>query len=235
MAANDQPWKQLGTDPLIATCAYSFGAGIANALAVGIPGGLAVVSPPCKVADAAFDAISAIGRVRALVASNAFHHLGLPEWKSRFPDAALFAPAQAIKRVAAKTGLAGIQPLSESRALIGDRVEFIDMPHYKTGEVLVKIRTSGGLAWYVTDAILNLPSLPAHPVFRLLFRLSGSAPGLRLNRVAPVFMVKDRTALWDWLRAEAQRDPPRWFIPAHGETLDLAATPTRLRELFDAA
>ena len=47
------------------------------------------------------------GAVRALIASNAFHHLGVPEWKSRFPDAAIFAPAQAIARVEKQSKLRG--------------------------------------------------------------------------------------------------------------------------------
>jgi hypothetical protein len=80
-------WKQLGPDPLIAICDYSFGHGTAKALAVGVDGGVIVVSPPCRVADSVLDAVAAFGSVRALVASNAFHHMGLPAWKARFPDA----------------------------------------------------------------------------------------------------------------------------------------------------
>ena len=94
------------------------------------------------------------------------------------------------------------------------------------------MRAPQGLLWYVTDIILNLPRLPPNPLFAMLFKLSDSAPGLRINRIAPLFMVRDRPALWQWLAAEARRDRPRWLIPAHGDTLDLAATPTRLEELF---
>jgi hypothetical protein len=227
-------WKQLGSDPLVAVFEYSFGPGTCNALVVGVAGGVIVVSPPCRVTASVIDAAAALGSVRALLAPNAFHHLGLPAWKARFPDAPVFAPAQSIGRVAAKTGLTGIRPLSEAAAICGERVTLTDMPHYKTGEVLVRIRGADGVAWYVTDVILNLPGLPAHPIPRFAFRVTRSAPGLRMNRLAPLFMVKDRHSLWRWLRDEVDREPPRWLIPAHGDVVDLSATPTRLRDLFES-
>ncbi len=227
-------WKPLGTDPLIATYEYSFGPGTATALAVGIPGGVLVASPPCRAAESVIRAMDEFGGVRALVATNAFHHLGLQAWKARYPDAAIFAPAQSIARLAAKTGLSGIRPLAEAGALLGERVSLTDMPHYKTGETLVRIRAADGLAWYVTDVILNLAELPAHSVVGLVFRFSGSAPGLRLNRIAPLFMVKDRKALWGWITAEAERDCPRWLIPAHGDLVDLQAGSLRLCDLLQS-
>jgi hypothetical protein len=36
-----------------------------------------------------------------------------------------------------------------------------------------------------------MPQLPAHPIARFAFRVSGSAPGLRMNGIAPLFMVKE--------------------------------------------
>ena len=225
-------WKQIVSDPLVATFEYSFGPGAANSLLVGVNGGVIVVSPACRVGTDVLDAAAQFGTVRAVVASNAFHYLGVPAWKARFPDAQIFAPAQSIARVAAKTGLSEIRPLADSAAVCGEQVTLTDMPHYKTGEVLVRIRAASGLAWYVTDVILNLQQLPAHPIARAIFQWSGSAPGLRMNKIGPLFMVKDRPALKRWLREEAERDRPRWLIPAHGDVVDLAGTPNRLAELF---
>ncbi len=89
--------------------------------------------------------------------------------------------------------------------------------------------------WYVTDAILNMKALPRHAVARLLFGLTGSAPGLRFNNVAPLFMVKDRRALRRWLAAEADRQQPRWLIPAHGDVVDVEAERESVRRLFSGA
>src|SRR5687767_1988026 len=121
-------WTVFDPDLPILICTYSFGAGTANALAVGGEGGLLVLSPPVRAPEHAFEALREYGPVRALVASNAFHHMGLREWKARFPDAELFAPAQAVARVSKQSGLDGIRPVEEARAIAGAKVELIDMP-----------------------------------------------------------------------------------------------------------
>jgi hypothetical protein len=211
---------------------YSCGPGTANTLAVGGKDGLVVVSPPCRVAAGVFDDLAQYGPVRALIASNAFHHLGLPEWKARFPDAAIFAPAQSIKRVKKQSKLPDIRPLSEAASLAGARVELTDMPHYKTGEVLVRMTTDRGLVWYVTDVIMNLPELPRQPLMKALFRLSGSGPGLKFNNIAPLFMVRNKRALRRWIANEFRSAPPSWMIATHGDIVDFTATPDAGRALF---
>lgn len=225
-------WTVFDAQTPVLTYLYSFGSGTANALAVGGANGLVVVSPPSRVDAGVFDDLSRYGSVRALVASNAFHYMGIPEWKKRFPDATIFAPAQSIARVERQTKLHGIRPLAEAASITGPRLELVDMPHYKTGEVIVRIKTARGLVWYVTDVVLNMPVLPSHPVVKMLFRLSRSAPGLKFNNIAPMFMVKDKAALKRWLAAELEQAPPGWLIPAHGDTVDLESNLDAARKLF---
>ena len=225
-------WKVFDPRTPILTCEYSFGPGTAVALAVGGHDGLVVVSPPCRVASTAFDELSRYGAVRALVASNAFHYLGIPEWKTRFPSAEIFAPAQSIARVEKHSRLSGVRPLYEAASITGARLELVDMPYYKTGEVLVRIITDRGLVWYVTDVIMNLPVLPKNPIARAMFGLSRSAPGLKFNNVAPVFMVADKRALRRWVADEFRKSPPQWLIPAHGDIVDFGASPDAGRALF---
>lgn len=227
-------WKIFDEGLPILTCEYSFGPGTANALAVGGQGGLLVVSPPRRVGAGVFDDLARFGPVRALVASNAFHTMGLPEWHARFPDAGLFAPAQSIARVAKQTGLEGIRPLADAATIAGAQLDLVDMPHYKTGEVLVRITTERGAVWYVTDVVLNMSVLPSNPIARLVFRVTRSAPGLRFNNVAPLFMVRDKAALRRWLASEVAKDPPRWLIPAHGDIVDWSANPEAARKFFAA-
>ena len=92
-----------------------------------------------------------------------------------------------MARVEKHSKLGGIRPLSEASAITGPSVELVDMPHYKTGEVLVRVSSERGLVWYVTDVIMNLRALPSNPIIRLMFRLSGSGPGLKFNNIAPLF------------------------------------------------
>jgi hypothetical protein len=232
MDAQSQKWQVFDALTPILTYEYSFGPGFATSLAVGGRDGLIVVSAPCRVASSAFDELARYGPLRALVASNAFHHLGLPAWKARFPDAAVFAPAQSIPRVEAKAKLKGIRPLAEAGSITGEHLELVDMPHYKTGEVLVRAKSERGLVWYLTDVIMNLPALPPHPVVKMMFKLSKSAPGLRFNNIAPMFMVKDKPALKRWLAAELEKSPPRWIIPTHGDIVDLGSGLEPARRLF---
>jgi len=185
-------WKVFDPHTPVLTYRYSFGPGTANALAVGGQGGLVIVSPPCRIATGVFDDLSQYGSVRALVASNAFHYLGVPEWKRRFPDAAVFAPAQSISRVERQTKLQGVRPVAEAMAVTGPHLELVDMPHYKTGEVLVRIKPERGLVWYVTDVIMNLSELPTHPLIKGLFRLSRSALGSSSTTLPPYSWSRTR-------------------------------------------
>jgi hypothetical protein len=236
------------------TCTYSFGPGIARSLALVVDGGVVVVSPPCKPPESAFSELTSRGPVKALVASNAYHHLGLPPWKARFPDAQVFAPAQSIARVEKQSGVTGIRPLVEASSLVGDRVELVDMPHYKTGEVLVRWKiedrfeagsvrsgteqrlergVSGppienGYAWYVTDVMFNFPKLPNGP-FGWITKWTRSGPGLRRNALAGSFMVKDKRALYAWLGEQADKTPPRMVVACHLDVARLADPGAEIR------
>jgi hypothetical protein len=225
-------WNVVDANAKILTYTYSFGPGLSNALAVKGADGLVVVSPPCNVDAGVFDDLAAFGPVRALVASNAFHHMGLQCWREKFPQAKLFAPAQSIGRVKKQTKIDDIAPLSEAKDVAGADVDLVDLPHYKTGEVLVRIRNGRSITWYVTDFIMNLPSLPPGFLFRTLFKWTGSAPGLKFNNVAPMFMVKDKKALKRWLANAVEEAPPTRLVPAHGDVVDLSTEPNRLREIF---
>lgn len=216
-------WQVFDTTLPVLTCEYSFGPSTATALAVRGKDGLIVFSPPCQVGDATFTALDRHGPVIALVATNAFHTMGLAEWKQRFPAAALFAPAQSIARLEKKTNQRGIRPVDAAAPLLGDRLRITDMPHYKTGEMLLRIDSGRGLIWYVTDVIFNFRELPANPVASLVFRLARSAPGLRFNNVAAFLMMRDKRALKRWLGNEWRAAPPRWLIPAHGGIVDFEA------------
>jgi hypothetical protein len=213
------------------TYTYSFGPGIANALALVVEGGVVVVSPPCNPPESAFTELEQRGPVRALVASNAFHHMGLPSWKARFPDALVFAPAQSIARVEKRAKLTGIRPVAEAAKLLGDRVEILDMPHYKTGEVLVRWRADGGWAWYVTDVAMNIPKVPKG-LFGLLTRWTKSAPGFRRNAISATFMVKDKRALYAWIAEQARKTPPGLVVTCHGEPARLTDPPAEVTAAF---
>jgi hypothetical protein len=235
MDAATKGWTVFDATRPLLTCGYSFGPGFATAIAVGGAEGLIVVSPPSTASADSFAVLERSGKVRALVAPNAYHTMGIAAWKERYPDAEIFAPAQSIARVEKVSGMRGIRPIAEIGEIAGPRVRFLDMPHYRTGEVLVCADTDRGLAWYVTDVIMNMKTLPGHPVARFLFRVTASAPGLRFNNIAPLFMMKDKRAVRRWLAAQASEQKPRWLIPAHGDIVDLESDRAAAERLFAAA
>ena len=227
-------WTVFDSETPVLTYTYRVGPSRAKALAVGTPEGLFVMSPPYRAPQSAFDDLAQYGEVRALVATNAFHHMGIPEWKARFPKAAVFAPEQALARVRGKTGIPTVEPLAQAAPLAGARLELVDMPHYRTGEALVRFETARGRAWYVTDIILNIRRMPRNPIFYVLFKMTGSAPGLRWNQVAPrLIMVKDMRALKRWMREEFDRVTPRWLFTTHGEIVDVVNERKEVRALFE--
>ena len=233
MHATPHGWQVFDAERPILTYQYSFGPGIANALAVRGRRGLVVVSPPCRVEPGVLDDLVPYGKVDALVASNAFHHMGLGGWKERYPDAGLFAPAQSIARVEKQTKLSGIKPLSEAASITGPDRELVDMPHYKTGEVLVRLKTELGWLWYVTDVIMNMPKVPPNFPFNLVFKWTRSAPGLRMNGVAPLFMVKNKTKLRNWLGDEAASKPPSLVVACHGDVARMDPPGCDMRKALD--
>jgi hypothetical protein len=105
------------------------------------------------------------------------------------------------------------------------------MPHYKTGEVLVRYKNGDQLVWYVTDVIMNLKELPPKFPFNLMFKWTKSAPGLRPSGIAAMFMVKDKASLYRWIRAELDAHPPTALVPCHGDAV-LTGAADRLREVF---
>jgi len=220
-------------DTSITTFTYSFGAGLAKALAAPCDGGIVVISPPCRADERTFAEIEKRGNVRAFVAPNSFHNMGLAEWKKRFPNAAIFAPAQSIKRIESRTGVSGVKPLSELGGLAGAELEIIDMPHYRTGEALVRVKSGKRIVWYVTDVIMNLPVLPPKFPFRQIFRLTKSAPGLRPNGFANMIMVKDKRSLFRWLRGEIDKAPPDVLLASHGDDV-MSGAAARLVEILPA-
>lgn len=199
------------------TFTYSFGPGIANALALVTGGGVVLVSPPCNPTEETFKELEAKGPLKAFVAPNAFHHMGLPAWKKRYPDVPVFAPAQSIARIGKKSGMNGLQPLADAAKLLGDGIELVDMPHYKTGEVLVRWKIAGGWAWWMCDIAMNLQRENLKGPFGLVFRWTKSGPGFRRNAIAGAFMVKDKRSLYGWIVEQAKEKPPKSLFMCHGD------------------
>ncbi|MFO6464214.1 hypothetical protein ACK8OR_07475 [Jannaschia sp. KMU-145] len=182
-------------------------------------GGWLVYSP----IDADPDAIAACadGReVRAFLAPSHFHHLGLQAWSDAFPDAAIHAPAAAIPRLEARTGLA-IAPLADLPAL-APGLSVLEAPGVKAGEAWLRAE-GDGVTWAVCDAFAT-PAAPDDP----------PAQTTRPRGAFATMCVGDPAVYKAWALARIAADQPTQLLPAHGGAVAGPDVAARLAELVEA-
>lgn len=220
-------WNKLAVGREIWWREYEFTRGAtATTLAIRVDDGVVVVSPSVKTPEAAFTEITALGPVRALIATNALHHFGQREWRERFPEAETFGPPRALAVLGKKLPGIPVRPLNE--LALPAWIHWEDAPGFKTGETFLRISSGTEHVWFVGDLIANIQSLPPIPL-RWLFQITNSAPGLRLFRLATWVFVSDKKAVRAWLEAQFDAFPPAALIPAHGPPISDPDLPARVR------
>jgi len=210
-------WNVLERDSAILWRQYSFGPALATTMVFrGAGDGLIVMSPGNNLDDGAMDELADFGKVVALVASNAYHWLGQPSWRKRFPEARTFAPAQGIKRLSKKMPGVKFEPLEALAPLLGDRATVVEPPGFKVGNAFATARGRSGTYWYPSDLLSNIPKLPPGFVFRTLMSMTNSGPGYRLFRPSVWLQVKNKAVLRAWIDEELVKSAPVAVVPAHG-------------------
>lgn len=228
-------WQEVIKDSNVWVYKYIADGYRANALAMSIDGHsdrlhqqdeLAIVSPPIGLSDADFVQIEAKGRVTALLAPHSGHDLGLSLWQARYPAARSYAPTTAIEQLD-KLGIS-FTPLSE---LTAPDVEFHEVPGTKKGGTIAIVRRGDRPVIYLDELVVNWSSLPANWVARILFWLTGSAPGLKLNRVYLSLLCPDKQAVARTVLDALAGDPA--IVPAHGSPLIRSGDVARVRALVE--
>lgn len=225
-------------DAAVMTLTYSFAKGAsASTFAARMgDGNMLVVSPSTTLTDAAAVELEAFGPVTAIVANNGFHHLGQMAWRERFPQATCYAAPEAIVRIKKKAPEVGdFQPLSALAEMTGPDVGVREVPDTKIGESWCWAKIEGGYAWYVSDVLINLESLPPSLMPKVLFWLSKSAPGFRVFNLALKFMVKNKKATLQLLLADMEGQAPTVIVPGHGAMITTDDPAARARTLIQAA
>ncbi len=209
-------WQALDSTGNVQMLTYSFGPGAANTLAARLEdGSFLVVSPASGAPEAALDALAALGPVSALLAPNAFHHLGQAQWRQRFPDAVSYAPDGALARVTAKTGLR-VAPLAELLPKLGNRVQVVLPNGLKAPDALVRAETTDGVTWFAGDLISNMQPGEGSAIFRAISWLAGVGPGYRYNRLPSMLYLKDKAAWMADVRTRMADGNLLAVVPAHG-------------------
>jgi len=156
------------------------------------------------------------------------HHLGLGPWRAQFEDAVTYASPRAAARIRKKGKDFGqLEPTEQLQPRLGDKIALIAIDGDKFGDVCVRVQTDKGTLFYAGDFIANIQTLPSNILFRLVFKLTDSGPGLKLFGAFFKFFVANGKAARACLLNELERHPPSILVPAHGDVVqkpDLAAT-----------
>ncbi len=190
---------------------------------------LLVASPIRGLPEAAFEGLAALGEPAALLAPNHFHHLGLAQWRSRFPKVRVVASTAALPRLRTKSPV----PFEPFEAIANDlpgHVRFLMPEGLKNGEVWLRLQGLRTVTWVVSDAFFHVVERPAG-LEGLVLRALGVAPGLRIGWTFKRWGVRDPSAYRSWLLRRIDADQPAGLVVGHGAALFDPALPDRLRKL----
>jgi hypothetical protein len=205
-------WSVLDEDAGALMFTYRFAKdGYSNAMSARLSdGSLCVISPPCGVDEGVLRDLEPFGPVRMLVATNAYHHMGLPLWSAAYPEARCYAHPNAQKRVQKQHPTLKIQPIDDAAAKFDSKSAVLSVPGMRSGDLWLK----AGRSWYVGDHFMNLQKVKGPIGF--LFRITGSAPGFKASGVMRTVFTKDKQAYKRWALEALAVDGPERVVPGHG-------------------
>ena len=214
-------WTTISEQPPVLIKEYAFGPGKANAMAVGLPGGKwLIMSPPRHLSESEVEAFTRVGPVVALVENNGSHHMGLGPCQKVFPGATTYAAPRAAARIRKKGKDYGeLAPVDQLTPVLGDQVELVPIAGDKIGDVVMLVRSERGTVFYASDFIANISKLPPSFLPRMIFRLSDSAPGLKVFKLFFRIFVADPKAARRALVEVLTRHAPTILVPAHGDVV----------------
>lgn len=197
-------------------------------------GELGVLSPAPRLDARGFAGMDRHGKLTTLIAPHAFHQRGIVPWQARYPGAACYAPSVALAKLR-QPGMRPLRPLAEWQPPPG--VECRELPGTRHGGTLLRVRPRARDAGarsvvYADELVLHLDALPASPLLAAVFWLTGSAPGLRVNRAYTRWHCTDAAAV---ARAVSDAlDDRSAVIPAHGALLVEPDAGERVKALLRA-
>jgi len=224
-------WKRVAKGVWYET--YSYGGGKANCLLVEVGDRELLAISPSSGGD--LDGVADKGEVVALVPPNSFHHLGVPAWQARFPNAAIYMSGAVAKRVRKKhPELERVRPFEDLAATLPGhvRVEYTEPAHTRQPDTVACI---GGETpvFYSNDLVGNIPKLPPG-LPGLAFKLAGAKTGLSVLVPVRRLLVKKRPALRRWMQERIATTEPRAFVPGHGLAIEADDVAERLHDALDA-
>jgi hypothetical protein len=191
-----------------------------------VPGGVLVHSPT-SIGEQTFDLVEEVGAPRVLLAPNHFHHVHLPRFRVRWPEAVTIASPRAIPRLTGK-GHADLRSIDEAGEL--GELRLLACPFTRTGETWV----TKGDTLMVCDAFFNVPG-PLKGGMGFFLKMTRTGPGVKLGRTFRYLAIEDVKRYRDWANETIEELRPRRVLFSHGDPLEGDDLVPRLRAAISEA
>lgn len=159
--------------------------------------------------------IDAWGKVRAIVVPNGFHRLDAPPFKERYPEARVYCPAGARKKVEEVVAVDGTYEDYPG----DDAVSFATLDGTARQEGVMIVRSAGGTTLVINDVIFNMDHLGGFHGF-VFKHITKSTGGPRVTRIGKFFLVKDAVAFRAHLERLAATPGLARLIVSHGAMVE---------------
>ncbi len=160
-------------------------------------------SPIPDPGESAVERVKDLGGVEAILAPSHFHHLGIPDWLSQFPEAHLYTPDVSIPRLQKQRGLEFL-PIPNILECLPDSVRIVEAEGVKAGE-----------AWLATQD--QHPALVVCDAFACAAKPDRDLTNPPKQRGAFKMMcVGDLSVYQAWATRTLRELKPQRLLPAHG-------------------
>ncbi len=227
----NNPWKSLDSNPLIQRAQYSASMASPYCAFVKITEKLYIVySPGVGLSSSARSIIPSSAKV-LLLAPAIGHSLGLNSWSQEFTNTAIFSSRVSRERLLKISGLKEIFPAEEMQQYLPENVNIHIPPGSNLGEVWLSIESEERIVWLVCDAFMNLKTLGARFLPRLLMKLYGLRTGLVCHKVF-ARGVQDKSVFSEWALQRFSIEKPSIIVPCHGDIYAESDCSGKIKELI---
>jgi hypothetical protein len=174
----------------------------------------AIALEPAEMAE-----LDAWGKVRYLIVPNGWHRLDARVFQDRYPDAGVFCPSGARKRVEEVVPVKGTYEDFPADSA----VSLTTLDGVAASEGIMSVKSKDGVTLVFNDALFNMPHLAGFQGFILRYITQSSGP-LHVSRIARLLVVKRRKAFREHLERLAATPELRRIIVAHHEMVDSNAS-----------
>jgi hypothetical protein len=151
------------------------------------------------------------GKVTAIVVPNGYHRLDAPAFVARYPEARVYCPAGARKKVEEVVRVDGTYDDFPA----DDAVSFVTLDGAAAREGVMIVKSPGGSTLVFNDVIFNMKDMRGFTGF-VFKHVTQSTGGPRVSRLVRWFVAKDRAALRAHLERLAETPDLARVVVSHG-------------------